>query len=281
MTRPDRDDDTDAEPMFGSEAARYVTYDHGVAKPVDGGVIQEAQICLYVNGVELATFMCSPMAPADLAIGFLRSERLIDSLADIRTWRVADNGECVDVWLSKSFEPPTRRVITAGCGAGVTFDDLAQTRAPLDDALQVTSRQITAWMKQMHQRSVLYNAVRGVHTSALCDPADESGSDMLVAQDLGRHNTIDRLWGIAMQRNLDTRSKVLVASGRISSEMLSKAARMGVPVVVSRTSPTSLSVRLGATWNMTVIGYCRGEHFRVYTVPERVQPGVPMAKVAQ
>jgi FdhD protein len=276
-----RSEPEDAEPMFGSESARYVTYDHGFAKPVDGGVIQEAQICLYVNGMELATFMCSPMAPADLAIGFLRSERLIDSLADIRTWRVAENGECVDVWLSKPFEPPTRRVITAGCGGGVTFDDLAQTRAPLDDALQVTSRQITTWMKQMHQRAELYNAVRGVHTSALCDPAGEPGSDMLIAQDLGRHNTIDRLWGIAMQRNLDTRGKVLVASGRISSEMLSKAARMGVPVVVSRTSPTSLSVRLGAAWNITVIGYCRGEQFRVYTVPERVQPAAPVASMAQ
>jgi FdhD protein len=276
-----RHDHHDAEPLFGSEATRFVMYDHGAAKPVHGGVIQEAQICLYVNGVELATFMCSPMAPGDLALGFLRSEQIIDSLADVRSWRVAENGECVDVWLNKSFEAPTRRVITAGCGGGVTFDDLAQTRAPLDDTLQVTASQITAWMKQMHQRAELYNAVRGVHTSTLCDPEGEPGSDVLIAQDLGRHNTIDRLWGIAMQRNVDTRGKVLIASGRISSEMLSKAARMGVPVVVSRTSPTSLSVRLGATWNITVIGYCRGEQFRVYTAPERVLPARPVAQVAE
>lgn len=259
-------DDTAPEPMFGSAAVRYVKYDHGVAKPVDGGVIQEAQICLYVNGVELATFMCSPMAPGDLALGFLRTEGIIGSLADVRTWRVADNGECVDVWLNKPFEAPTRRIITAGCGGGVTFDDIAQTRAPLDDPLHVSPVQVTGWMKQMHQRADLYNAVRGVHTSALCGP----GGEMLIAQDLGRHNTIDRLWGMAMQQNLDTRGKVLVASGRISSEMLSKAVRMGVPVVVSRTSPTSLSVQLGAAWNITVIGYCRGEQFRVYTAPWRV-----------
>lgn len=255
-------------PDSGAEPARYVQYDHGVAHRVDGGLIQEAQICLYVNGVELATFMCSPIAPADLALGFLRAEGIIQSLDEVRQHRVAENGECVDVWLNAPFEAPVRRIITAGCGGGVTFDDLSRERPPLTHDLVVAPQQVSAWMKQMNQRSELYNAVRGVHTSALCD---DSGI-VLLAQDLGRHNTIDRLWGMALQRGIDTAGKVIVASGRISSEMLVKSAKMGVPVVISRTSPTSLSVKLGAAWNMCVIGYCRGNQFRVYTAPERVQP---------
>jgi FdhD protein len=92
----------------------------------------------------------------------------------------------------------------------------------------------------------------------------------LVAQDVGRHNTIDRLWGQALQQNIPTEGRILLASGRISSEMLNKAAKMGVPVVISRTSPTSLSIELGRAWNITLVGYARGNTFRVYTAPQRV-----------
>ena len=107
-----------------------------------------------------------------------------------------------------------------------------------------------------------------MHTACLSD-----GLRLVyIAQDIGRHNTIDRLCGMALQAGHDTRDHVLFASGRISSEMLSKASRMGVPIVVSRTSPTSLSVRLAQAWNITVIGYCRGGQFRVYSGADRIRP---------
>jgi FdhD protein len=99
----------------------------------------------------------------------------------------------------------------------------------------------------------------------------------LVAQDVGRHNTIDRLWGQALQQGLQTEGRILLASGRISSEMLNKAAKMGTPIIISRTSPTGLSVELGQAWNITVIGYARGNTFRIYSAPERVVSGEPPA----
>jgi FdhD protein len=107
-----------------------------------------------------------------------------------------------------------------------------------------------------------------VHTACLSDGARL----VFIAQDIGRHNTLDRLCGMALQAGHDTRDHILFASGRISSEMLSKASRMGVPIVVSRTSPTSLSVRLAKAWNLTVIGYCRGNQFRVYSGEDRIRP---------
>ena len=108
-----------------------------------------------------------------------------------------------------------------------------------------------------------------IQTSALSDGRQL----LLVAQDVGRHNTIDRLWGKALKQGVITRDRILLASGRISSEMLNKAAKMGVPVVISRTSPTSLSVELGRAWNITLIGYARGNTFRIYTIPDRVVMG--------
>jgi FdhD protein len=250
----------------GTQPAHFVNYVGDERTSVHGGVIEEAQVCLFVNGQELATFMCSPIAIQDLALGFLCAEGFIETLADVRYFRLADNGSCADVWLNKDFEPPTKKIITAGCGGGATFDDLSQTREPLRSAIQLTPQQVAALMKQMHKNAALYNNVRGVHTSALCS----TNELLLLAQDIGRHNTIDRLWGMALQRNLDTRDKIIVASGRISSEMLNKAAKMGVPIVISRTSPTSLSVRLAQAWHITVIGYCRGSQFRVYSATDRI-----------
>ncbi len=106
----------------------------------------------------------------------------------------------------------------------------------------------------------LYKEARGVHTSALSD-----GERLLAtAEDVGRHNTIDKLWGYCLQHDIDPAGQLLLATGRISSEMLNKAAKMGVPVVASRTSPTSLSVRLAEEWNILLIGYVRGRSFNVY-----------------
>lgn len=254
----------------GIHPTTYLLYKHDVGEVVDDAVIEESMVCITVNGHELATFMCSPIRLEELALGFLRAEGIIDSLHDVEVLHVSEHGSCVDVWLRHDrFSLPTKRIITSGCGGGVTFDDLSERHPPLPLGMTVTPHQIAALMQNLHLAAELYNEVRGVHTSALSD-----GHELcLVAQDVGRHNTIDRLWGQALQKGLPTANCLLLASGRISSEMLNKAAKMGVPLVASRTSPTSLSVELARAWNITVIGYARGHQFRVYSGAERIRPG--------
>lgn len=245
----------------------FVKYRGDTAEWVDSAVIEEALVCIFVNGQELATFMCTPHNLDELALGFLRSEGFIQSLDDVEVLTRSRGETCVDVWLKDvSFTPPSRSIITSGCGGGVTFDDLSQRHPPLNTQATIRTEQVAALMKKLHLAAELYNEVRGVHTSALSDGQEL----LLVAQDVGRHNTIDRLWGQALKQGVATEGRILLASGRISSEMLNKAAKMRVPIVISRTSPTSLSTELGRTWNITVIGYARGNAFRVYTVPERV-----------
>jgi FdhD protein len=255
------------ENFSGIYPSTYVHYKGDVASPVESGVIEEALVCIFVNGQELATFMCTPHNLEELAIGFLRSEGFIQSLADIEILHLSASGTCVDIWLRDlSFSPPKRRIVTSGCGGGVTFDDLSQRHPPLNTAMTVTPAQVSMLIQKLHLAAELYNEVRGVHTSALSDGQEL----LLVAQDVGRHNTIDRLWGQALQQGVETEGRILLASGRISSEMINKAAKMKVPLIISRTSPTSLSVELGRAWNITVIGYARGNTFRVYSAPERV-----------
>jgi len=119
----------------------------------------------------------------------------------------------------------------------------------------------------MRATEVLYPVTRGVHASALCTPAGL----LLMAEDVGRHNTLDKLWGKAMQAGVSTRGRIIVTTGRISSEMLGKAVKMGAPVIASRTSPTSRSVALARAWGMTLAGYIRRGGFRVYAGEERLR----------
>jgi FdhD protein len=258
-TPPDRD---------GS--IRYLEYRDGSVGQVSGAVIDERPVCIFVNGRELATLLCTPSDLEDLAVGFAFTEGLIDGIDDIEVMSVSAGLTCVDLWLrDRVFEPPTRRIITSGCGGGVTFDDtvaLLARHERLGPGVTVAPSQISRLMREVLRSEDPHHTARGVHTSALSD----GESVVLVAQDVGRHSTIDRLAGRALREGVPTEGAILLTSGRISSEMLAKAARMRVPVTISRTSPTSLALELAAAWNITLIGYARGSGFRVYSAPERV-----------
>ncbi len=262
--------------MNGVHPLDFILYENDTWQPVDGSITQEALVRIHVNGQELATFMCTPREQDDLALGFLRAEGIIHGLEDVRRVVVSPSGTCVDVWLNQGdLKLPSRRIVTSGCGGGITFDDLSARHEPLNTNVTITPRQIFARMHDLYQAANLYRVTQGIHTSALSD----GERLLLVAEDVGRHNTVDRLWGKAMKQNVLTEGLILLATGRISSEMLGKAAKMGVPVVASRTSATSLSVALGRTWNITVIGYVRRNSLRVYAAPERIQSAREPARV--
>jgi FdhD protein len=250
---------------------RVYTYDAGDWQTVDGAVTQEALVRVHVNGQEFATLMCTPRAQDELALGFLRAEGMIAGLQDVRKVVVCPSGSCVDVWLRAGIELPaaSRRIITSGCGGGITFDDLSTRQAPLNSAVTIRPSALLGRMRDLYLAARLYAQTQGIHTSALTD----GERLLLVAEDIGRHNTLDRLWGQALKRGLPTAGLILLATGRISSEMLGKAAKMGVPIVASRTSPTSLSIRLARAWNITVVGYARRDRLRVYSAPERLMAG--------
>ncbi|HIQ05109.1 MAG TPA: formate dehydrogenase accessory sulfurtransferase FdhD [Anaerolineae bacterium] len=251
----------------GAFELKYTRYQHSGWQEVDGAVIEEAAVQLHLNGLELATLMCTPYNLDCLALGFLRAERLIEELDDVQLLQVTPSRCCVDIWLRDlTIQPPKRRIITSGCSGGLTFDDLSRLQPPVNSNHVLTPAQVFDLMDQLYAAARLYRLTRGVHASALSD-----GEKLVaVAEDVGRHNTLDKLQGYAMLHNVNTRDKIILSTGRISSEMLNKAARMEVPIVISRTSATSLSIQLAQAWNITLIGYARRHSMRVYAGEQRL-----------
>lgn len=251
----------------GAIPYRYWTVSDHHVEMTEGGVIEESLVTIYVNGQELATVMCSPLEQEALALGFLYNEGVIQSIDEVALVRANLARTVVDVFLNRSdFEPPRRMVLTSGCGGGVTLQHLTEAYPALDTDFAITSQVILQRMRDLQSAARLYNQVRGVHTAVLA-----TQDRLLVsAEDVGRHNAIDKIAGKALMAGIDTRDCIILTSGRISSEMLGKARRMGVPLVASRTSPTSISVRLAQAWNMCVVGYVRQGSMRVYTHPQRL-----------
>ncbi len=226
----------------------------------------EMALALYVDKVEIATLMCTPEKLNFLIAGFLRSEGLIQTLEDIALMRVCDEEQVADVRLVKPKEVMGRRILTSGCGGGVTFDEGGEV-APVTADLRLAPSQVLACMREL-QRSFGGRAEQGgTHVSALAD-----GERLLtVARDVGRHNTLDKIWGYCLFNEIETKGRMLLTTGRLSSEMVIKSAKMGVPIAVSLNSPTSRSVELGERLGVTLVGYARGSRLSVYTHPERLQ----------
>lgn len=248
----------------------YVAFDGNVATLATKEIVRETPWPLYVNECEWLTVVVTPLQLELFAVGFLYNEGIIDSLDDVLSIRVCEEPEAIiDVRLRHPVTLPAKRTLTSGCGGGTTFADLAAARDPLAITQSWTPNDIYAAMSALLSAVADdYRNVGGFHSSAL-SPGD--GRITFIANDVGRHNTIDKVAGACLLYGIDPRDQILLSTGRISSEMIGKAARLGVEVVVSRNSPTVTTVELARAWNITVIGYCRGRRMHVYSAPERIR----------
>jgi FdhD protein len=224
----------------------------------------EMALAIYVNRQELVTILCTPTKLNCLVLGFLYAEGIISGIGDVASMRVCEEESLADVTLSNpEYELPTQRTLTSGCGGGATFKTQGQR---VDSDLVATPKEVLSLMKQLQEQMVLYQLCGGVHASALSDTKNL----LVVAEDIGRHNTLDNIQGECLLRGLSTRDRLLLSTGRISSEMLLKAAKMQAPVVVSRHSPTGSAVSLARDLGIALVGHARGSRLSVYSHPERL-----------
>jgi FdhD protein len=224
----------------------------------------EMALAVYVNRQELVTILCTPSKLNCLVLGFLYAEGIIAGLDDVASLRVCEEDSLADVMLiDPEYELPRHRTLTSGCGRGATFKTEGQK---VDSDLVATPEAILSLMKQLQDRMELYRVCGGVHASALCDTRNL----LVVAEDIGRHNTLDKIQGECLLKGITTKDRLLLSTGRLSSEMLSKAAKMQVPVVVSRHSITGSAAEVARDLGIALVGHARGSSLSVYTHPERL-----------
>ncbi len=250
------------------EEVSCVRYSGGNPTAEPAHVARESPVTVYVNGRELATLLCTPVKLNFLALGYLFSEGLIDSKMDVASMRVCDDELEVDVRLVRQdVELPEPRTLTSGCGGGARKPGKPVKALGLDFQMSLIPEQITNAMKGLLAAAETHREYGGMHTSAI-----GNGHELvLVSEDIGRHNTLDKIIGQCMMKGISTRDCLLVSTGRISSEMVLKAARMEAPVVISRGAVTGRTISLATELGITVIGYARGERFTVYTHQHRVK----------
>src|SRR5262245_13278273 len=230
------------------------------AEEISGDVVREQPLTVYVNGERFLTLLCTPVKLEALVLGYLWMEKVIAAPADVTRLEVSPVDGRAEVTLTGPVTLPTERILTSGCGGGITFRIDHRLFPRLSSTLRVRPEALGLQMKELFAAAVHYRASRGIHGAALSD----GERLLLVAEDVGRHNAVDKIKGAALLRGIPTENRILLSTGRVSSEMLLKAARMGVPLVASRTSPTEMAVGLAEQLNITICGYVRGESLNLY-----------------
>jgi FdhD protein len=226
----------------------------------------EIALSIYLDRKELVTLLCTPEKLNALIVGFLRSEGLIDRLEDIALMRVCEEEGIADVRLTTPRDVIGTRMLTSGCGGGVTFDDVPSI-APVVSEFRWNPALVISSMKKLLHPEGENRKKGGLHLAALSD----GESLLLVSRDVGRHNTLDKIHGEALLRGINTSDKLLLTTGRISSEMVTKAAKMGIPVAASVNSPTDRAVLLAEKLGIAIVGYVRSTRLSVYSHPERLR----------
>jgi FdhD protein len=235
-------------------------------------VATESPLTIILNNRELVTLLCSPAGLKYLAVGFLFSEGLLKSKDDIKKIIVDDRRGVVRVETEGGEELAGdalfKRFITSGCGRGASFynavDALDQVK--VESRVKISTPEVLALVKEFQQRSQLYRATGGVHSAALSD----TKNIIVFGEDIGRHNAVDKIFGQCILNGLATDGHMIITSGRISSEILLKVARRNIPIIVSKSAPTNLGVRLADNLGVTLIGFVRGRRMNVYTHAERI-----------
>ena len=214
----------------------------------------------------------------DWALGFLFTEGIISEAAAVELLAVDPDRGLIwaDVRPNAGWDPGAghKRYLTSGCGKGVTFSSLKDAfgLGAVEHQLTVTRGQIAGWMRRMQGEAVLYRTTGGMHA---CAVVQAGTGELVVREDIGRHNAVDKAIGAALRRGWDRADLVILTSGRISYEMAAKIARLGVAVGASRTAATDQAVRLANRLGMELCGYCRGTQMVMYTAAGRVVDAMP------
>ncbi|MDZ4099156.1 MAG: formate dehydrogenase accessory sulfurtransferase FdhD [Methylophilaceae bacterium] len=264
-----------------SQASRPLTFKvmatNERGEQVETEIAGEAPLILYVDKREIVTLMTLGAAPEALAIGYLRNQRLVNSVEQIAEVQVDWDVNAVAVTTHNGLpatERLNKRTVTTGCGQGTVFGDLMEDidniKLPQDAILQEDT--LYGLLDNVRLYDSLYKKAGALHGCALA-----KGSEILYyVEDVGRHNAVDAIAGMMWLDGIQGEDKIFYTTGRLTSEMVIKAAQMRIPFLVSRSGLTRMGWEVANNVGMTMIGRSQGKHFLVFTGAERFQPAMKL-----
>jgi len=233
-------------------------------------IINESPLTLFINGYQFLTLMILKENLEELIVGFLAAEGIIKNKHDIKNIDLKYEKTVAMIEIKEDFSPNNykKRTLTSGCGGGSTFinlEDCARTQE-IKSKQKYQAESFTSLMVKLQQNSKYFQQTGGTHTAALAS----SNKIIYQLEDIGRHNALDKIIGRALMENVDLKDKIVLTSGRISSEMIIKVLKQGIPFLLSRSAPTDAAVGIARDRNMTLIAFCRGERFNIYSGESRI-----------
>ncbi|PMP69091.1 MAG: formate dehydrogenase family accessory protein FdhD [Thermodesulfobacterium geofontis] len=224
----------------------------------------ETKIKILINDEEIISLFATPLYIKELVVGFILTENIIKGDFCPKEIEIIEEEEIRVKVYSEGFLDLSGKTLTSGCMSSFSF--INELPEKYEDNFKIEKENLFSLFKDFQKKSELYKITGCVHYAALADQE----KIVFIAEDIGRHNAVDKVLGYAFLNKLSLEDKILLVSGRISSEMVLKAGRWKIPIIVSRSAPTSLAVKLAENIGLTVIGFLRGNRCNIYTSPYRI-----------
>ena len=241
---------------------------------VRAGAIEEAEdliaiekkVRISVNGQNVLNLYCSPVMIREFIVGIIYNEGLISGEWCADRISIVHGDEIqVDIPSAGTVNTAIERTVTSGCAGGISLMKGMPEKIG-DDGTRFSFEAIRELFREFQKKSDVYRVTGGVHSAALTD-----GKTILAfTEDIGRHNAVDKVIGFSILEAIEFTGKMMLASGRLSSEIALKCSRCGIPVLVSRAAPTSLAVEIAEKTGLTMIGFVRGDRMNVYSGKQRL-----------
>jgi len=262
-----------AKPVL-TNAAKPATYDveayNERGEMVPTAVAGEHPLTIYLDKREIVTLMTLGHAPEALVIGYLRNQRLVDSIADIASVQVDWETDSTAVTtLRKKNIDLEKKTVTSGCGQGTMFGNLMEEvdQIQLRKDVRLEDTNLFALIEKVRKHETIYKQAGAVHGCALCTTA---GEILMFVEDVGRHNAVDAIAGFMWLDAIDGSDKVFYTTGRLTSEMVIKCAQMRIPFLVSRSGLTHMGHQIAKKVGITMLGRASGRHYLAFTGQERL-----------
>jgi FdhD protein len=264
-----------------TNAARPATFEveatNERGEMVPTAVAGEHPLTLYLDKREIVTLMTLGHAPEALAIGYLRNQRLADSIDDIAAVQVDWETESVAITTRKAKdlrEKMKKRTVTTGCGQGTVFGDLMEEidQVRLRDDVTLADADLFVLLEKVRKHETIYKQAGAVHGCAL---ATTAGEILMFVEDVGRHNAVDAIAGFMWLDEIDGSDKLFYTTGRLTSEMVIKCAQMRIPFLVSRSGLTQMGHAIAQKVGITMLGRASGRHYLAFTGSERLVRTTP------